>query len=31
MLLGVANPMLMYLVIDVESHRIDEGVASMMI
>ena len=31
MLLNVANPALMYLVVDVESHSIDEEVAPMMI
>ena len=31
MLLDVANPMLMYLVVDVRDHSINEEVASMMI
>ena len=31
MLLNVVNPMLMYFVVDVERHRIDEDVAPMMI
>ena len=31
MLLSVVNPMLMYLVVDVEHHGINEEVATMMV